>query len=345
MKLTKQWNGQAAANKATGRADISLAEHLAATGQTYLPQARVMQECLDELVGKDLIEAAYLRGSLGRGYGDVHSDIDFFLVAEPAKIPQVYDAVSGYLNRKGGIITGCHDRVVPDYGGIGFSFAARHAQAQQLYQFDLYMAMKGVAPAMPFSIKPRIYAKDPNYNWMGEFGTPRNVEALPQSTKDFMKRHTTGGDVADRVELIAQEMMLTIFMTSKHLKRGQTSRLVVDNKHLVDHAIEMLQAITGYHSTGYSSTYLGNEVSKFCRENGDHEMVAAANKLEGFFNRPVTGSILASYIDFASDVLSKGFPDRYTRQKEALDTIRRDVLDHGRISGPQREKTLERLEK
>lgn len=326
MKVRTNWNAAAAANKSTGRADIDLAEHLTATGQTHLPQAGIMLDCLDHLKKKELIEAAYLRGSLGRGHGDVHSDIDFFVVAKPANIPHVYDAVNGFLKERGGIITSCHDRLVEDYGGIGFMFIARDAKHKQLYQFDLYMAMQGVAPAKPIYIKPRIYAKDPSYSWMDEYGKARDTSTLPAATREFMKKHTSGNGMADRMELIAQEMMLTLFVTSKHMKRGQTARLITDNKFLMGSAVEMLQTMTGYTSNGYDSVYLGNEVVNFCRTHGDRQMVNAADRLDRLFTQPMDGWKLLDILTYTSDILKQGFPEKYEQQKDALRAFKTEIL-------------------
>lgn len=326
MKIITQWNALATANKSTGASDIGLAEHLTTTGQMSLPQADILLGCMEALRKKDLIEAAYLRGSLARGHGDLHSDIDLFTVVEPAKLPGLYQGISDYIEERGGVVTACHDRLVEDFGGMGFMFIARNGKQGSLYQFDLYMAMKGVAPAKPVSIKPRIFARDPSYIWMNEFGTPRDINALPQATRDFMQAHTSGNSVADRVELLAQETLLTLYVTSKHMKRGQTSRLIVDNKFLISSCVEMLQAISGYTAPGYTPDYLGNEVAGYCRKNGDPELAKAATRLEKLFIQPMSARKLVKIMDFCETVLAQGFPDRHARQKHAFNTFRTDVF-------------------
>ena len=327
MRLRTAWSAAAAANKATGKKDVDFDEHIEATEQGHLPQIDVIRECLTVLKEKDLVEEVCLRGSLGRGHGDIHSDIDFFTVVKPENIEKVYNEVNMFLERRGGLITDCHDRLVADYGGIGFMFVARNGKDQgRIYQFDLYMAMKGVAPAIKTTVEPRIFAKDPSYRWTDEFGKKRDMEALPQETKDFMKRHTSGNDVADRVELIAQELMLNVFVTSKHIKRGQTSRIVVDNNYLVSSCIEMLQAITGYKTTGYTSIYLGNEVVDFCRKNGDADLVEAAGKLEKFFTQTPDKQKLKDMLSYAAFVLEKGFPERFANQKKAFEAFEKEIL-------------------
>ena len=121
MRLKCDWDkatGQA--DKTRGAPDVDLKTHLAATQQKSLPQAELLQGCFDLLKEKGLLEEAYLRGSLGRGHADIHSDIDLFTVVAPENLEKVYDTVCEYLSSKGRIITNCHDRLVKDYGGIGF---------------------------------------------------------------------------------------------------------------------------------------------------------------------------------------------------------------------------------
>lgn len=327
MQLKSAWNAvSAAANKSTGKDDIDLGEHLSITGQAHLPQAEALLECLELLKQKGLLEEAYLRGSFGRGHGDIHSDVDLFTVVLPENLEAVYDTVRAYLAEKGGIITDCHDRLVADYGGIGFMFVANNEAHKQVYQFDLYMAIKGVAPLQDFFIKPRIYSRDPDYRWMKEYGTPRDMDALPAATKSFMQKHMKGQNTADRVELLMQELLLTIFVAHKHIKRGQVSRTIVDNNALVASAIEMLQAVTGYTANGYSSVYLGDEIVKFCRQNGDDEMIAAADRLEKFFTQKISRQKLRDILAYAGDILQQAFPEHHERQKDAIAFFEKTIL-------------------
>lgn len=326
MKLRQKFHA-AVSDKATGKPDISLREHLEATNQTHLPQARILQEALDSLTGKDLIEEAYLRGSIGRGFADIHSDIDLFVVADPKDAPKVFDRITKYLNDNGGILTVCHDRLVADYGGIGFMFIARDGKDNnRLYQFDLYIAMKGVAPAFDFSIKPRVFARNPEYRWMREFGTPRDEKAIPPATQDFINRHAKGGCVEDKIELLAQEMLMTLFITDKHLKRNQISRTVVDNHAMMQGCCEMMQAFTGYGSTGYSPLYLGSEMADFCRKNGDAELAALADKFDALFAAPLDRKKLVDILDFTKDLFSKAYPERFAKHADAFAAFENDIL-------------------
>jgi predicted nucleotidyltransferase len=318
MRLKCAWGTAAAkADKSDGAPDVDLREHLRKTEQTSLPQAELLQGCFDLLRERGLLEEAYLRGSLGRGHADTHSDIDLFAVIQPEKINQVYDAVNEFLASKGRIIVGCHDRLVENYGGIGFMFIAESdAHDKKTYQFDLYMAMKGVPPAKPTTIKPRMYAVDPDYKWIDTYGQ-KSIE-LPDVTKSFIQRHTSGDSLGERMELLMQEMLINLYVTNKHIKRGQMSRTVVDNHGVVTSAIEFLQLLTGYKSTGYSPVYLGDEVVKFAKENGDKEMVKAAKKLEKLFEQPMSSQKLLDTLDYAATVLRQAFPDRYENHKASI---------------------------
>lgn len=327
MKLRCAWESVTQkADKSNGKADVELAEHLKVTGQQDLMQAEILQECLDMLKDEGLIEEAYLRGSLGRGHGDEHSDIDLFAVVDPAHVETVYDKVNAYLEQKGGIITSCHDRLVEDYGGIGFMLIAEHGDTGQVFQFDLYMAIKGVPPKNEVSIKPRMYSKDPEYKWLDEYGQPRDLGILPDETKDFIKKHTEGNGIEDRLELIMQELLISVFVAHKHIKRGQTSRTVIDNHSVTTSAIEMLQELTHYRSTGYSAIYLGNEVVTAARKYGDEEMAEAADRLEKFFTQPIDDDKLRDIVAFGKDVLKKAAPEKYEQQKKAIELFETRIL-------------------
>ena len=329
MRLKCAWGTAAAkADKSDGASDVDLREHLRKTEQTSLPQAELLQGCFDHLRERGLLEEAYLRGSIGRGHADIHSDIDLFAVIQPEKINQVYDAVNEFLASKGRIIVGCHDRLVENYGGIGFMFIAESAaHDNKTYQFDLYMAMKGVPPAKPTSIKPRMYHADPDYKWIDTYG--QKAVELPEVTKEFIHRHTSGDSMGDRMELLMQEMLINLYVTNKHIKRGQMSRTVVDNHGVVTSAIEFLQLLTGYKSTGYSPVYLGDEVVKFAKENGDQEMVAAAEKLEKLFTQPMTPDKLKDTLNYATTVFEQAYPDRYAKHAEAIKFFRGLLITDG----------------
>ncbi|MDP2206473.1 MAG: nucleotidyltransferase domain-containing protein [Alphaproteobacteria bacterium] len=331
MRLKCAWGTAAAkADKSDGAPDVDLREHLRKTEQTSLPQAELLQGCFDLLRERGLLEEAYLRGSLGRGHADTHSDIDLFAVIQPEKINQVYDAVNEFLASKGRIIVGCHDRLVENYGGIGFMFIAESdAHDKKTYQFDLYMAMKGVPPAKPTTIKPRMYSADPDYKWIDTYGE-KSIE-LPEVTKSFIQRHTSGDSLGERMELLMQEMLMqemliNLYVTNKHIKRGQMSRTVVDNHGVVTSAIEFLQLLTGYKSTGYSPVYLGDEVVKFAKENGDKEMADAAGRLEKLFTQPMDALKLVDTLDYAVTVFKQAFPDRYAKQQKMIEFFTETVL-------------------
>jgi|GEM_PF-1190857 len=326
MRLKCAWDAaKSKADKSNGAADVDLKQHILATNQQDLPQAELLQGCFDALAKKGLMEEAYLRGSIGRGHADTHSDIDLFTVIDPNKIEEVYQAVNEFLASKGKIITQCHDRLVENYGGIGFMFIAQSAEHNdKTYQFDLYMAMKGTPPRNPTSIKPRIFAKDPDYKWTDTYGT--KAEPLPQVAKDFIKKHTSGSSMEDRMELLMQEMLITLYVTNKHIKRGQISRTVVDNHSVVTSAIEFMQTLTGYTSTGYSPVYLGDEVARFARENGDREMILAAKRLEKLFKQPMSHQKLVDTLAFSTDVFKKACPERYENLREAIGYFEKEVL-------------------
>lgn len=330
MKLRHAWDTAKTADKTNGAPDVELTAHLKATEQGHLPQAELLQGCFEMLRDRGLLEEAYLRGSIGRGHADHHSDIDLFTVVDPNKLPEVYEAVSEFLASKGRVVTVCHDRLVENYGGIGFMFIAQSAEHDNMtYQFDLYMAMKGQPPQKPTSIKPRIFHKDENYKWTEQYG--KAPAELPKVAKDFIKDHTLGANPGDRMELMMQEMMINLYVTHKHIKRGQMSRTVVDNHAIITSAVEFLQMLTEYRPTGYSPVYLGNEIVNFSRLHGDDDLVKAADKLEKLFTQKVTDRKLVDALDFATDVLKGAFPEQYEAQRESIRFFREEVLLNGAV--------------
>ncbi|MEZ0259406.1 MAG: nucleotidyltransferase domain-containing protein [Alphaproteobacteria bacterium] len=337
MRLRCDWDKAAGeADKTRGAPDVELEKHLKDTGQTSLPQAELLQGCFNLLRDKGLMEEAYLRGSLGRGHADTHSDIDLFTVVKPEKIDEVYKTVCEYLESKGRIITNCHDRLVQNYGGIGFMFVAQSKEhADKVYQFDLYLAMQGVPPCNPTSIKPRIFAKDPDAErWINQNG--QKACELPQNAKDFITAHTSGSTKSERMELLMQELLINLYVTHKHIKRGQMSRTVVDNHGVVTSAIEFLQLLTDYRPTGYSPVYLGDEIVRFAQKNGDKEMQKAAGMLHKLFAQPMSDQKLADTLAFGKFVLQKSFPERYESQREAIEFFEQNVLKKDAESFVQR---------
>lgn len=334
MRLKCAWDAvKNKADKTNGAPDVDLPTHLAATEQTHLPQAQILSECFDMLRDKGLLEEAYLRGSLGRGHADIQSDIDLFTVVAPENLEKVYDAVSEYLASRGKIVTSCHDRLVENYGGIGFMFIAEDAsRGGKSFQFDLYMAIKGMPPCKPTNIKPRIYSKDPSYKWLDEYGN-KAVE-LPQGAKDFIKRHTAGDTLSDRLELLMQDTLITMYVTSKHLTRGQVSRTVVDNNALVSASIEFMQTIMDYRPTGYSCLYLGDEIVKMARQYGDEDMITCADKLEPLFTEAISHEKLIHTLDYCAEVMKRADGAAYARQKDAIDWFRQKIVSDAPVQSP-----------
>lgn len=326
MRLKNAWaNAAKVADKSNGVPDVDLKTHLEQTGQTHLPQAELLQGCFDHLRKQDLLEEAYLRGSLGRGHADIHSDIDLFAVVNPKKIDQAFDAVKDFLSSKGRIVVECHDRLVENYGGIGFMFVFESRDhGNKSFQFDFYMALKGTPPAKPTNIKPRMFAKNPAEKWTETYGQP--AEELPANAKAFIKRHTSGSSRGERMELLMKELLINLYVTQKHIMREQVSRTVVDNHGVVTSAIEFMQLMTGYKSNGYSPVYLGDEIVKYARENGDKPMQKAAHKLEKLFYQPMDTIKLVDTLDYAVEVFSQAFPTRYKGMKESVAYFRDKVL-------------------
>jgi predicted nucleotidyltransferase len=168
--------------------DVAVEDHLRQTGQVGLPQAGILIDALGHLQNENLVEA-YLRGSFASGEADQHSDIDLFAVVEPENLAKTYQSFHDNLNKNYPILVSCHDRLVKDYGGIGFMMLCEGDEGR-LFQFDLYMAMKGVPPKVGLFSCPRVYASDPAYCWIEENQPNSN---LPESALRSSESHPGGG--------------------------------------------------------------------------------------------------------------------------------------------------------
>lgn len=330
MSLTETFANSAAydkcADKSLGRPDVDLSEHIKATGQQHLAQAEILQECFQALRNKDLIEEGYLRGSLGRGKGDEHSDIDLFAVIDPEKINEAYDTVNAYLEQRGGIALVCHDRLVEDYGGIGFMYIARDGKNEGAnFQFDFYMALKGQPPKKPTTIKPRFFHKDENYKWTDTYGEKR--APLPQVTQDFMDKYTEGDSKEERMELLFKEMLVNMYVTCKHIKRGQNGRLNPDNAGIIQTAVDMIQMYTRYHPTGYSNAYIADEVAELAMKHGQGGLKTGGQKLKNMLQpSPVDKAYLKRVLEYSKHMFEKTSPERYKTYAKSIDFFENELL-------------------
>jgi hypothetical protein len=310
MKLTSAW--KPAAVKKEGW-DIDLDNHLKTTGQDGLSQAKVLKDCLQILSGKNVLEEAYLRGSFRAGWADHHSDVDFFAVVEPKNLEKAYDTVRDYLGKNYTVITGCHDRLVPEYGGIGFMFICKDQNSPHILQMDLYMAIKGVASKEPLEGVPRMFSKDPSYRWTNDPAAKTGIDHLPEDAKEFIGRFKGMGAPEDRMALLFDELMVTTHIVHKHMERGQTGRVLKDNNALIGTCAAMLETIIGWNLADSSHLYDANKVIGLCRAHGDYELSSAATRLETLITEPISKEKIHRIFNLAETIFEQGYPEAYAK--------------------------------
>lgn len=303
-----------------GILDIPLDRHLNETSQQHLFQARVLREALDHLKEQGLVEA-YLRGSFANGEADEHSDIDLFLVVEPENLEAIHTEFTEYLKNKYSILVSCHDKLVKDYGGIGFMYLCGDA-SKKLFQFDLYMALKGVAPRAQLFNSPRIHSSDPNYCWVQE----NSPEPLPDCAQHFIDKFSAGDTPKGKMEFLCNDLMVTLSIMKKHVTRGQMARALNDNNHAIGVCIEMLRTIFD-DKTVHTALYAGDKMIIAAQESGNPVYQVAANALQDQIVAPVSLRKVREMFAIGSSLLQEAAPDAYKTIKDSIEAYNNLVID------------------
>lgn len=255
--------------------DISVEDHLKNHAVDHLPQARILSDCLNHLASTEDISEAYLRGSFSSGTADKYSDIDLFLVVKPDNVEQTYKAFHDYMAQNTPVVFGCHDRLVTDYGGLGFMFLCQ-GQDGKLFQFDLYTAIEGVPPKVGLYDAPRVFSRDENYCWMDE---TQQTQPLPEHTQKFIEKYTEGLGSDEKMELLHKDLAVTLYVMSKHIKRGQNARSLNDNNHALGICVEMIEEIKGI-DTYQTPLYAADAIIAQYKNDPDPQMRAAIQTLD-----------------------------------------------------------------
>lgn len=291
--------------------DTSLEKHLTDTSQGHLFQAQVLRDCLAHLQKQGLVEA-YLRGSFANGEADEHSDIDLFLVVEPEKLEEIHTAFTEYLTNKYAILVSCHDKLVKDYGGIGFMYLCGDAN-KKLFQFDLYMAMKGVAPRAQLFNSPRIHSVDSSYCWNQEF----KCDPMPEVADNFIKKFSAGEGKADKMEYLCNDLMVTLSIMKKHVTRGQMARALNDNNHATGVCIEMLRTQFEDKSV-HTSLYAGDKMIAAAKQSGNTVLASLAEFLEEQFVSPVSLRKVNEMFFIGTALLHETCPEAYKNIEQSI---------------------------
>lgn len=319
--LRKAWSQSVRAKN--NIADISVEDHLRATGQDHLPQATVLKGALKHLEKQGLVEA-YLRGSFSCGEADEYSDIDLFLVVRPEQLESTYESFVSHLGGKYPVLVSCHDKLVKDYGGIGFMFVCKDG-GDRLFQFDLYMAMKGVPPKALLVNSPRVYSGNPDYCWLAE---KRAKGALPKNARRFMEKHSGGNDAESLVKYYMTDLMVTLGIMQKHLTRGQIARALNDNNHAIGVCVEMLRVMSNEKSH-HSALYAADRLLKDCSVSADPAVRRAAQVVGGELLSAIGEKKISVLFCCMKDLIRETQPDLYAATAPSFDEYERLVLKKG----------------
>lgn len=293
----------------------SIDAHLEDTGLDKLPQANIIRGVTGALLGEDVLQEVYLRGSFSHGQADKLSDVDIMAVVDPEDLSATYDTAVEYLEENYPIVISCHDRLVKDFGGIGFMFICENDEGS-LTQIDLYFALKGVAPTDQLKGATRVYAKDPDYYWVAE----GKKDPLPEDATEFIRHHTAGqGDKAKQLDVLAREMIVTMAVMDKHLKRGQQVRAFCDNQAATYLNVEMLGIISGQPESVHSPEYRADQLIADLKEGGSDELKGIAAELERSIMFPVSASKVGMHLDIMECIVAT----RAEQDPELLATVRR----------------------
>jgi hypothetical protein len=307
--------------------DIPLRDHLEHTGMLHLPQAPLITSTVDALKNTDLVEA-YLRGSFSSGEADELSDIDLFVVVEPEKLPDTYHAFVEHVKQTHEILVACHDKLVKDYGGIGWMFVCKDKN-DKLLQFDFYAAIKGTPPKALLVNSPRIFTRNPEYSWLEE-KTP--VGDLPGHTSKFITQHTGGDTKTDKVKYYMTDLMVTLSIMKKHLQRGQHARALNDNNHAIGVSVELLRLVSDENSH-HSALYAADKLVAKCAVSQDPVLRKLSGELQNQFLAPLNPHKIRKLFAISELLVREYQPEAYAEMAGALNGYKQCVMGCGALAG------------
>lgn len=296
--------------------DKDLQSFLKETGQDKLSQSKVLVNVLAHLVDNKHIEEAYFRGSFSYGNADEYSDIDLFTVVEPEKLENTFDSIVNYLEENYPIVILCHDNRVADYGGIGFMFLCEYPEKEP-FQLDVYIALKGVKPKAPLVDSPRIYSES-DYCWLSDYR--KNNEDLIPSVKKFIESYTNNSSVKEKLRHSYEELMVTLFVMSKHIKRGQFARTISDHQAAFDSSVQLLKVATG-EETHQSSEYFADKLIEKYEGVSKQSIAESIAILKSVIDSPNDDQKVFSYMRLANSLIQENFPELADKMQNQIGRV------------------------
>ena len=192
-------------------------------------QFELLDNILEVFSDSSNIESAHVRGSLARNDYDRASDVDLVIVVKPDFFVEVVESADVIMRENFGcLFEGWLDRIVPDFGGIGFVYLINREGT--FHQIDLYF--------VPSHRRHKLNAA-PRLKTIYESGpttAQNNPERADQYIAELLATKATAHD-------IFVEIMILGFLIKKRILRRQDF-LNVSETHLIYRAIRDLIRLT-----------------------------------------------------------------------------------------------------
>lgn len=317
-------NGSETTVNVNKKAPISLIDHFNKRGINSLKQVSMLREALDTCKNFGGLWEAYLRGSLARGNADKLSDVDLFVVVDPATLPEFSEAFDKYIRENyKPMIPRCYDRHVADYGGLGFMYLLEGDDGE-VYQFDIYYAMKGrVTDNRLQDFVEKIYSKDPNYCWHSSTFSQRgsgNGFKVPIRTakyiSEFHDLRKCEENIPKIVKQLFVEMCVHAHLMKKHTSRGDLFRASADRYYIEQTFIALLrQKYDPYYAdTGHQGVpAFQHELMKMGEI--EHEL---SSQIDYVISMKLEKESAKKIMEFCSDFVKREFPDIYKELQPEL---------------------------
>ena len=282
-----------------------------------LPQLSIFRQILRTCRQYSGLKQAYVRGSLARGDGDPHSDIDLLCVVAPQEFASFIKQVdAGIKEQHNPIAEEWVDTIVKDFGGVGFVYLLETDKG--LYQLDLYVACQG-HPSLDYL--NRVPHKQEIFRRNSKADGAQRRDALYYRLHSEMIeqqiRRING--VEPSVSRTLTELCVLGFMIKKCLERGD--EFVASNEYnmwkncfikLVRHKFDTQHRDYGFY-----------HVKRLIIEANDNGILY--KDLCAMNNHPLTRENFTHAHCYAMDFVQKHFPEDYARQQRMIHAVTRHI--------------------
>lgn len=182
--------------------------------KTPPPHFAILDKLLDIFSDQPYLNSAYIRGSIAANRYDRASDVDLVMVINDSEYLAVVENLNVILNQH--FVTlrpGWLDKIVPDFGGLGFVFLV--ADMNSTYQLDIYL--------MPLSSKDNL-KKIPQATLVFESQndwTPLTFDAKTEADSKISSYINCRKSRATCLEEVCDEFLIITYLIKKRIKRQQ----------------------------------------------------------------------------------------------------------------------------